>query len=312
MKLAIMSDLHNEFDRRGRRCDLSGLDPEHPQFGPDLSPLRGQVDVLALAGDIDVGRDAVRYCAAAAAYLGIPVVMVAGNHEYYNGVQSQILGALRAEAALHKNVYVLENAAVELDFASCTGHWNQTDHANDTGSAAPAEHTSLANLSSATSQRGRLRILGCSLWTNYALYGDGDGPIAAAMAQAQEGMSDHWVIKLDSDGNAFTPAHALAQHQRSVMWLREASAQEFAGATIIMTHHGVSARSQPPQFAGSALGPCFVSNLDELVNAADVPLWVHGHTHYDVDYQIGRTRIVARQRGYPGENERFEPLIITL
>ncbi len=30
-------------------------------------------------------------------------------------------------------------------------------------------------------------------------------------------------------------------------------------------------------------------------------LWVHGHTHRSVDYQVGRTRVFANQRGYPGQ-----------
>ena len=32
-----------------------------------------------------------------------------------------------------------------------------------------------------------------------------------------------------------------------------------------------------------------------------VPLWIHGHTHHNVDYKIGATRIYSNQRGYPEE-----------
>jgi hypothetical protein len=37
-------------------------------------------------------------------------------------------------------------------------------------------------------------------------------------------------------------------------------------------------------------------------------LWIHGHTHYCCDYQVGGTRVVANQRGYPGEDTgAFDP-----
>ncbi|MDD4342056.1 MAG: hypothetical protein PHO14_07460 [Kiritimatiellae bacterium] len=32
-----------------------------------------------------------------------------------------------------------------------------------------------------------------------------------------------------------------------------------------------------------------------------IDLWIHGHTHHCVDYQIGTCRIVSNQRGYATE-----------
>jgi hypothetical protein len=45
-----------------------------------------------------------------------------------------------------------------------------------------------------------------------------------------------------------------------------------------------------------------------MIQASRIPLWIHGHTHYNVDYKIGVTRIYSNQRGYPNEMARcFEP-----
>ena len=38
-----------------------------------------------------------------------------------------------------------------------------------------------------------------------------------------------------------------------------------------------------------------------LIESTKIPLWIHGHTHFNVDYAIGSTRIVSNQRGYPME-----------
>ena len=62
MKLQIMSDLHNEF----------GLKPI----------VRTGADVIVLAGDIDTKISAVSWILDI--YKDIPVVYIAGNHEYYH------------------------------------------------------------------------------------------------------------------------------------------------------------------------------------------------------------------------------------
>jgi hypothetical protein len=55
----------------------------------------------------------------------------------------------------------------------------------------------------------------------------------------------------------------------------------------------------------------FVSDLDSLVADSGATLWVHGHTHYPVDYAIGRTRVFSNPRGYARngqpENAAFDP-----
>jgi len=48
----------------------------------------------------------------------------------------------------------------------------------------------------------------------------------------------------------------------------------------------------------------FASDLDSLIRASRIPLWIHGHTHYNVDYKIGATRIYSNQRGYPNAKLR--------
>jgi hypothetical protein len=72
---------------------------------------------------------------------------------------------------------------------------------------------------------------------------------------------------------------------------------------VVVTHHAPSAQSVPPWHAGEILNAAFASPLDELVRASGVPLWIHGHTHFCVDYQIGKTRVFSNQLGYPRETD---------
>jgi len=90
-------------------------------------------------------------------------------------------------------------------------------------------------------------------------------------------------------------------HSESVTWLRAALARCDRARTLVVTHHAPSLRSEAPYHANSPLNPAFVSNLDSLITQSGVPLWIHGHTHYNVDYVIGSTRVLTNQRGYPDQ-----------
>jgi pyruvate carboxylase len=44
-------------------------------------------------------------------------------------------------------------------------------------------------------------------------------------------------------------------------------------------------------------GPAFASDLAALVREP-VKLWIHGHTHESMDYELNGTRVVCNPRGY--------------
>ncbi len=60
------------------------------------------------------------------------------------------------------------------------------------------------------------------------------------------------------------------------------------------------------------LSPAFNSDLEPLILRHQPELWVHGHTHWSVDYAVGRTRVYSNQRGYPGETTGFSMQCILL
>ena len=68
---------------------------------------------------------------------------------------------------------------------------------------------------------------------------------------------------------------------------------------------------EAPYHLMSPLSPAFASDLNALIGESGIPLWIHGHTHYNVDHRIGSTRILTNQRGYPGEPcKGFDPEMV--
>ncbi len=163
-----------------------------------------------------------------------------------------------------------------------------------------AQHEGLHFLENDALVIDEVRFLGCTLWTDYRAVGDP----AAAMEEVQQRLNDHHLI---SNGeHLFLPEDALALHGQSRAWLEEKLAQPFDGKTVVVTHHAPSLLCKHPRFPMDGFGTAFLSDLDGLVAQAD--LWCFGHTHCNLDTQVGNCRLVSNQRGYEGEKvQGFDP-----
>lgn len=190
-----------------------------------------------------------------------PVIYVPGNHEYY-GRNIDTLDVELRQACAGSQVHVLQNDVIVID---------------------------------------GVRFVGCTLWTDFALYGDAQGHAAEAWLS----LNDYRVITSDR-GGAIKPSEILQRHQASIAFLERTLAEPFAGTTVAVTHHAPSARSVAPRFQGDALSPAFVSNLDRLVERSGAALWIHGHVHDTFDYVIGKTRVLCNPKGYAGEERERE------
>ncbi|WP_428249528.1 metallophosphoesterase [Ferrovibrio sp.] len=256
MRIALMSDLHCEFGRPGPRT--SG----HPDRGPSLIELKKKrPDVLVLAGDIEVGPHmALDYISQVSEFLDIPIVYVAGNHEFYKGsllddIEELRQGSLRLQQSGHE-IHFLENNSAVI---------------------------------------GGVRFLGATLWTDYEIFG-ADKSIAA-MSNAGECLNDHRLISFK--GRTFQPIDALQLHETSRAWLEEALSEEFSGPTVVTTHHAPAQGSIAPKYKDDLVTAAYVSNLSDMIRKYQPTAWLHGHTHFSFIYSIGQTTVACNPHGYP-------------
>jgi hypothetical protein len=99
--------------------------------------------------------------------------------------------------------------------------------------------------------------------------------------------------------------------------------EPFEGKTVVVTHHLPSYELVADRFLGSAINGAFVTECMDLMTGDIVPdLWLHGHTHDQIDKVIERKdfklRVVVNPAGYRNEwdtkyNEYFvEPKFINI
>ena len=139
--------------------------------------------------------------------------------------------------------------------------------------------------------RNGVRFLGCCLWTDYRLQSADPLP---AMKEAEQTLNDHRVIH--TAHGLFSAQDALQIHQASRAWLEQKLAEDFAGPTVVVTHHAPHLKSIHARYAGLLLNAAFVSDLTPLIERTD--LWIHGHVHDSFCYEVSGTRVVANPRGY--------------
>lgn len=154
-----------------------------------------------------------------------------------------------------------------------------------------------------------VRFLGAIGWTDYSATGN----VPLAELDAMQQMNDFKKIRTGPSYRKTRPADFGALSVRAKAWLRERLLSPFDGPTVVVTHHAPSVLSlKTPSSTSSHLDAAYANRWEDLMGEG-LDLWIHGHSHHAVDYEIGGTRIVSNPGGYPGERTGFQhDLIIEL
>lgn len=258
---------------------LSDLHMEVP--GADyFRPRTEGADLIVLAGDINQGAMGFRWAAKLVRQTGLPLVYVAGNHEYWRHRLDRLPARLAEMAAGYRSqglpIHFLEQDSIVIETAAAS-----------------------------------VRVLGATLWSDFTLLGEKDQ--STAMTTATSHMPDYRMIRTGwAPWHRLTPADTLETCESTIRWMWDMVVHPFDGPTVIVTHTGPSFKSIATNFSQHALSPAFASDFEEVIKFGNVDLWVHGHVHHSVDYPVFSTRVVANPRGYWPDrlNPAFDPGLI--
>jgi hypothetical protein len=246
VKIQLLSDLHLETET---------FDPEpHPD-----------ADLLVLAGDIDSTWAGYEQFAG----WPVPVLVVAGNHEFDGRELDEAWPALRAHCA-RLGLILLEQGAVVL--------------------RAPDGR--------------RVRFLGTVRWCDFDVFGR-----ARQDAALRAGGYFQRVMAATQGGAAFDAAAVRVEALSCRAWLADALTQAAQGRwdeTVAITHFAPSLRSADPRYGLQNATASFCNADDDLL--AGAALWLHGHLHCRHDYVAShdsgrRTRVVSQARGLSDRGE---------
>jgi hypothetical protein len=266
----------------------------HLDTGPYAIPPELDYDVLVAAGDIGPVEQAVEWLAS----LDKPVVYVLGNHEYWGREYSDVLAAAKA-AAKGTKVHVLEKNSVVIQGVRFLGATLWTDYG--------AWHPDLV-------RKAGWRMRDYSLITAHQWFGPKANQVWFKHYCLRAGFAPDFILKAISEGR-FHPAIAYQLHQRSLAWLTRTLRKQFAGPTVVVTHHaptfeslrafGVREHLLQPENWGHREDSlvrvaAYASRLDNVLkhHSDVIDLWIHGHLHSGIDVLTQGVRVVCNPRGY--------------
>lgn len=219
-------------------------------------------DIILVAGDTANSDSGMVWLQEQARINNKPLLTIAGNHEYFSedilNFDQRLLRWDNFDKDTFKGLRVLQCRQFDID---------------------------------------EVRILGCTLWTDYQ-YNATEETRDSVMSF----MRDYRQIR--AGDQLFTPEISMQIHAKHRAWLKQAliDAYEEGKTVVVMSHHSVSPKSVSPKYAGMPSNAAFVTDFSHWMRKSWAPkLWVHGHTHEAFDYVEGNTRVVVNPRAYPGE-----------
>ena len=223
-------------------------------------------DIIIVAGDTANGDMGMSWLHDQASRLQKPIFTVAGNHEYF-----------------------------DQDIISFDDTLQRWDNFVDAKQCHDMRGVKVLQCDSIDVED--VRILGCTLWTDYQYQANEN-----TIPEALRFMRDYQQIWAGQE--LFSPTLSTQIHMVHRQWLYQAlqQAYEQRRTCVVVSHHSVSPLSVSQKYAHLSSNAAFVSDLSEWMYADWAPkLWIHGHTHEAFDYQLGNTHVVVNPRAYPGE-----------
>lgn len=253
MRLQLLSDLHLE------------TEVYRPEPAPDA-------ELLVLAGDVDSRWDGLAHFRD----WPVPVLFVAGNHEFDGREITQAWPALRERCA-----------SLNLDLLECESRV-RTD-----------------------AQGKRVRFVGTTRWCDFDLF----GPAHRERAMRAAGYYLK-LMRATRNGAPMDAAAVREDALACREWLVGELSRPRVGfdVSVVITHFAPSMKSADPRYGAQPGTASFCNADDDLLQHA--ALWLHGHLHCQHDYAVphatGSTRVVCNPRGHArkGEAARHRPQLV--
>ncbi|MBX9927260.1 MAG: metallophosphoesterase [Hyphomicrobiaceae bacterium] len=218
------------------------------------------------------------------------VIMIAGNHEHYEGVFEDTVALLRQHLP---GFTVLDDEVVEIGGQLVFGGTLWSDFAGRDPVAME------------TCRRGIGEYLFVTTRER--------SPAGTEVELAMEHTNSVTVARGRRRQARLRPSDTLAAHGRCLDALRRAATRLGSRPLIVVTHHAPSRHGLNPRFKGNGFDGAFASDLDEFItDLPNCPVWVHGHTHIRSRYRVGATEVIVNCRGFDSDaigRKRFDPSV---
>ncbi len=115
------------------------------------------------------------------------------------------------------------------------------------------------------------------------------------------GMNDFRQIRYG--GRRFTTDDFNAEHEKCLAFIKEAVEASDAKNIVVVTHYLPSYSVVNPYYKGDSLNSAFATELGEYIADSRINIWIFGHSHSNINAQLGETKLLCNQMGYVAYGE---------
>ncbi len=81
---------------------------------------------------------------------------------------------------------------------------------------------------------------------------------------------------------------------------------------VVISHHAPSWRSVYIDYVGDWFCNFYVTDIEDIIVERKPKIWIHGHMHDSVKYEIGETKVFCNPFGYPNQRTGFSSVIVEI
>ena len=117
----------------------------------------------------------------------------------------------------------------------------------------------------------------------------------------ERNVSDFYRIRYN--GHRLTVGDFNCEHDRCLLFVKKAVAESRAKTKIVLTHHVPTQLCTASEFKGNTINGAFTVELGNYIAESGIDYWIYGHSHRNIEAQIGKTKILSNQLGYISHGE---------
>lgn len=117
------------------------------------------------------------------------------------------------------------------------------------------------------------------------------------------GLNDFYQTRFN--GKRLTVEDYNRMHDYCLEFIKKSVAESTAKHIVVVTHHLPTLQVVAAQHKGTDLNSAFATELGNLIADSRIDVWIYGHSHTNIDTEIGNTRVLSNQMGYIFHNEHL-------
>lgn len=110
------------------------------------------------------------------------------------------------------------------------------------------------------------------------------------------GINDFRLISYDN--GLFLPKNFNDEHIKCLSFIKQKVKESSAKNIVVVTHHVPTFKAVALHHRSSKLNDAFACELGDFIVDSPIDYWIYGHSHTNIDIEIGNTKILSNQLGY--------------